>query len=173
VLWRLGDALWDYHGGLGALLVPAIKAGETGWLSALLERVSRNRWPEFARTADLVCAVPTSWPRRWRRGFDLAEAAGALVAGRLGKPFRGLLRKAWFAPAQAGRSESLRRRLPVNAIRPCRDRRLHGETVLLVDDVWTTGTTLARAARALGGIGAGAVLVLALFRACPATAKVL
>jgi predicted amidophosphoribosyltransferase len=168
VPWSRGDALWDYRGGrpaLGALLVPGIKRGELGWKSALLERARRAALPDFAWAADLVCAAPTAWPRRWLRGFDLAEEAAALFASRLGKPYRPLLRKAWFVAAQAGLGEGRRRRLPASAVAVRRGRQLHGETVLLVDDVWTTGTTLLRCAQALGRAGAGELAVLTLFRA--------
>ncbi|MDR3672098.1 MAG: phosphoribosyltransferase family protein, partial [Holophaga sp.] len=168
VAWSAGDALWDYRGGrpaLGALLVPAIKRGEPGWKAALLERARRAALPDFAWAADLVCAAPTSLPRRWLRGFDLAEEAAAMFAHRLGKPYRPLLRKAWFAAVQAGQSQGRRRRLPASAVGVRRGRQLHGETVLLVDDVWTTGTTLLRCAQALKRAGAGDLAVLTLFRA--------
>ena len=97
-----------------------------------------------------------------------AGVAGLECARRLGKPFRALLRKTWFSAAQAGLSEGRRRRLPASAVSLRRGRRLHGETVLLVDDVWTTGTTLLRCAQALERAGAGDLAVLALFRALPA-----
>jgi predicted amidophosphoribosyltransferase len=167
VAWARGDALWSYRGGrpaLGALLVPGIKHGELGWKDALLERARRAPLPEFG-PVDLVCCAPTSLPRRWRRGFDLAEEAAAMFAMRLGKPYRSLLRKAWFTPAQAGLTEGRRRRLPASAVRVRRGRQLHGEAVLVVDDVWTTGATLVRCAQALKRAGAGELAVLALFRA--------
>jgi len=171
VAWDHGDALWSYHAGrpaMGPLLVPAIKRGELGWKAALLERAGRAPWPDFLGAADLVCAAPTSWPRRWGRGFDLAEEAGAMFARALGIRYRPLLRKAWWVPAQSGAPEGRRRRLPAAAVglrRGC-DRGLRGATVLLVDDVWTTGTTLLRCAGALERAGAR-VYVLALFRALP------
>ncbi|MGA2082759.1 MAG: phosphoribosyltransferase family protein [Holophaga sp.] len=168
--WRRGDALWVYRAGrpaLGALLVPGIKRGELGWKAALLDRAGRAPLPDFAWAADLVCSAPTSFPRRWRRGFDLAEEAAALFARRIGKPFRPLLRKAWFTRPQSGLGESGRRRLPAWAVGMRGGRRLAGESVLLVDDVWTTGTTLLRCAQALARAGAGDLAVLALFRALP------
>jgi predicted amidophosphoribosyltransferase len=170
VAWVRGDALWNYRAGrpaLGALLVPAIKRGEGAWRAALLERAGTAPLPDFAYAADLVTCVPTSWPRRWRRGFDLAEEAAAGFARRLRRPFRPLLRKAWLAPAQAGLAEGRRRRLPASAVAVRRGLRLDGEAILLVDDVWTTGTTLLRCAQALRRAGAGGLAVLTLFRSLP------
>ena len=165
--WTLGDALWDYHGGrppLGALLLPAIKAGETGWRRALLRRAAGMSLPPWAEESDLVTAAPTALPRRLLRGFDLAEEAARLVARRLDRPFRRSLAKGWGAGRQAARTEGERRRLPRKAV-AFRGPRLEGGCVLLVDDVWTTGTTLLRGAQALRDGGASEVRVLALFRA--------
>ncbi len=168
VAWDRGDALWDYHGGrpaLGALLLPAIKAGEWGWRRALLERLQAARLPDWAGEADLVTAAPTFWWRDLRRGGDFAEDAGRRVAARLGRPFVRTLRKAWRAQGQTGRPESERRRLPRRAISARPGAAVAGKTLLLVDDVWTTGTTLLRCAQALEAAGAARVRVLALFRA--------
>jgi len=165
--WSLGDALWDYHGGrppLGALLLPAIKAGETGWRRALLARAAAAPLPDWAGEADLVTAAPTAFHRRLIRGFDLAEDAAQALARRLDRPFRSLLAKAWHSGRQAARTESQRRRLARKAV-ALRGERLGGGTVLLVDDVWTTGTTLLRCAQALRDGGAADVRVLTLFRA--------
>jgi ComF family protein len=168
VAWGLGTALWDYHGGrppFGELLLPGIKAGERGWMMALLDRARRAPLPAWAEEADLIVPVPTTPWRRLRRGFDLADAFARLLATRLGKPRLAPLRKAWRAPSQTGRPESQRRRLPKKAVvlsaaAPVQDRR-----ILLVDDVWTTGTTLLRCAQALNLGGAKDVRVLTLFRA--------
>jgi predicted amidophosphoribosyltransferase len=168
--WTHGDGLWRYRAGrppLGALLVPAIKRGEQAWLAALLERARQAPLPPFAAQADLVCCAPTSAPRRWLRGLDLAEAAAALFAARLGRPFRPLLRKGWFVRPQAGLPEGRRRQLPASAVAVRAGRSLGGAAVLVVDDVWTTGTTLLRCAQALRRAGAGEISVLALFRAVP------
>jgi predicted amidophosphoribosyltransferase len=168
VAWAFGDALWDYHGGrpaLGALLLPAIKAGERGWRRALLGRAGAAPLPAWAAGADLVTSAPTFWWRDLRRGGDFATDAGRLLAERLGLPFRSLLAKAWRSQGQTGRPESERRRLPRRALALRPGVRLEGKVLLLVDDVWTTGTTLLRCAQALADGGAAEVRVLTLFRA--------
>lgn len=164
VAWSLGAALWDYHAGrppFGELLLPGIKAGERGWMRALLARAGEAPLPDWE--VDLVIPAPTTAWRRVRRGFDLADAFARVLAARLGVPRASPLRKAWRAPSQTGRAESQRRRMPKKAIRVKGE--VEGKVILLVDDVWTTGTTLLRCAQALQAAGAKEVRVLTLFRA--------
>jgi predicted amidophosphoribosyltransferase len=165
--WDLGDALWDYHGGrppLGALLLPGIKQGETGWRKALLDRLSRVSLPDWSAEVDRVTSVPSTPLHRFLRGFDLSAEAGRLMAGRLDRPFDPLLSKDWLSGRQASRTETQRRRLPRKAVSLRRKATPRG-IILLVDDVWTTGTTLLRCAQALQEAGADEVRVLTLFRA--------
>jgi predicted amidophosphoribosyltransferase len=166
--WTLGDALWDYHGGrppLGALIVPGIKEGELGWKTALLGRLKRIELPSWTADVELVTCAPTALHRRWMRGFDLAEEAARQLANRLGIPFAATLKKGLFHSRQAERTESQRRRLPRKAITLRRTATIEQRIILLVDDVWTTGTTLLRCAQALQAGGAAEVRVLTLFRA--------
>lgn len=167
-VWTRGDALWDYHGGrpaLGALLIPAIKEGELGWKRALLSRASTAPFPDGCQEVDLVTAVPGSLHRRLLRGFDLAEDLGRQVARQLDLPFQTPLRRRWSLGRQALRTETERRRLPRRAMQIRKGQPLQGRTVLLVDDVWTTGTTLLRCGQALLDAGAREIRVFTLFRA--------
>ena len=165
--WERGDALWDYHGGrppLGALLLPGIKQGEAGWRKALLGRLARALLPDWVAEVDQVTSAPSTLHRRLLRGFDLGAEAGRMIAERINRPFEHLLSKGWRSGRQASRTESERRRLPKRAITLRRGAAPSG-TILLVDDVWTTGTTLLRCAQALKEGGADEVRVLTLFRA--------
>ncbi|MFK8022487.1 MAG: ComF family protein [Ilumatobacter sp.] len=102
---------------------------------------------------DLVTWSPTSAKRRRERGFDQGELVARTVARQLGVPCRRLLERD-SSPSQTGRSRSERLSGPAFRARPG----LEGLTVLVVDDVVTTGATLASAATALADRGAVARL---------------
>ena len=113
---------------------------------------------------DVVTWAPTTAARRRARGFDHAELLARAVAHRLHRPCHPLLVR-HPGPPQTGRSRGERRAGPVLSPRGrC------PPSVLLVDDVVTTGATVSAAARALRSAGAARVSVVAAART-PALAR--
>ncbi|HEV7887551.1 MAG TPA: hypothetical protein VGO92_08325 [Acidimicrobiales bacterium] len=115
-------------------------------------------WVDTA-APDLVTWTPTSAARVRGRGFDQAELLARAVARRLALPCSPFLVRL-PGPPQTGRSRAERRYLPGFGLSPAGLARCGGRApphVLLVDDVATTGATLAAGARALRAAGAGRV----------------
>lgn len=105
---------------------------------------------------DLVTWIPGERSRRARRGGHLPEALARAWARDLDVPCRGLLRRR-PGPTQQGLDRQRRHDNVANAWRlaPNVDRHgLVGRRILLVDDIRTTGATLAAAGRVLEASGA-------------------
>jgi predicted amidophosphoribosyltransferase len=109
-----------------------------------------------ADALDLVTWAPTTALRRRARGFDQAELLASEVARRLDLRCAATLARA-PGPPQTGRSSVERRDGPRFLARGV----VSGRSILVVDDVVTTGATLAAAARALRAAGAVVVAGLA------------
>jgi ComF family protein len=114
---------------------------------------------------DLVAPIPLHWWRKWTRGYNQSEAVGRELAAGLGAEFApNLLRRVRWTPQQVQPTREARRENVKGAFRVRRSARLVGKTVLLVDDVMTTGSTLGEAARTLRTGGADRVVVAILAR---------
>jgi ComF family protein len=118
-----------------------------------------------AAGATVVVPVPLHWRRHWQRGYNQSEALARSLAGHLGLPCRPRwLRRVRHTPHQTHQPPTARAENVRDAFR-ARRVPLAGHTVLLVDDVMTTGSTAGEAARALRRGGAARVVVAVLARA--------
>jgi predicted amidophosphoribosyltransferase len=147
--------------GAGRSIVLALKRGNHRALVPALGAAlaAAAPWPAdpAVRTDWCVTWVPTSRRRRCSRGFDQAELLARHVARQLRLPGRALLERSSHDPPQEGRSAAERRRGP--SVRSS-GRATAG--VLVVDDVVTTGGSMAAAGarlREAGAIWVGGVAV--------------
>lgn len=164
--WARARAAFAYDEASRSLVLAFKHADRTDAAPALARLMARAAGP-LVGEAEIVVPVPL---HRWRlvaRRYNQA----ALLAGYVGRGTcapclaDGLIRTR-ATPSQ-GRLSRRQRRLNVRgafAVNPRHAGRLEGRRVMLVDDVLTTGATVAAAARCLLGAGAASVDVLTLAR---------
>jgi len=164
--WDRGRAALVYRD-TGRRLVLALKHGDrqdlarpmAGWLAAAAAPILA---PDM-----LVTPIPLHWRRFLKRRFNQS----ALLSGQLARlagldHCPDLLQRIRATPSQEGRGREQRFENMAEAIRvnPPRGAAIAGRSVLIVDDVMTSGATFAAAAEALRAAGAASVSVLALAR---------
>lgn len=151
-------------------IIHAFKYGKRRTLGGRLARLLREPGRDVLNGADAVVPVPLHWARRHERGFNQAD----LLAAGLGLPVCHALRRTRRTRSQvelpAGERHvnvagafalAWRYRSPWRwPMGPSRIPRLDGLTVVLVDDVSTTGATLDACARVLKAAGAREVRAL-------------
>jgi ComF family protein len=114
---------------------------------------------------DFITYVPLHPRRRRERGFNQAELLGRSLAQISGLPELRILRRTAATPSQVGLSDAQRLENVRNAFSCTNIGRVAGKRILLIDDVMTTGATLASASEALMDAGAEKVSVLTVARA--------
>jgi ComF family protein len=115
--------------------------------------------PRLQADASMYIPVPLHRWRLWSRGFNQSHAIGTALARSQGITCQsGILIRTRATPALRGMNASERQRTVKSAF--ATTTRLEGQTVYLVDDVFTTGATVSACARALKKAGAGRVIVV-------------
>ena len=110
---------------------------------------------ELGRGFDGVCWVPVSKKRRKSRGYDQSELLAKRVAKELSLPACAALQKhAERNPQSQLKDAALRQANASGAFSVRPDADVSGKTLLLIDDIVTTGATLSECCRILRQAGA-------------------
>jgi ComF family protein len=153
-------AIGEYEGALRAI-VHALKYGRRRSVARPLAARMQLRGAELLEDVDGVVPVPLHWRREMHRGFNQARE----LARFLDRPILdALVRSRYTRPqvelAADRRQANVRGAFRLRSQWRARRRQIRGSTLLLVDDVSTTGATLEACAVVLKEAGASSVYAL-------------
>jgi ComF family protein len=149
------------YGDMASSIAIRLKYGRKTGLARTMASYMRRPLAELAPGALLV-PVPLHRSRLWQRGFNQAALIAAALAKTSGaQTDMALLRRVKRTPKLKGMSPSERRRAVSGAFALRPGREVKGRSIILVDDVYTTGSTAEACARLLKRKGAASVELLA------------
>ena len=148
-------------------MVQAFKFRFHHWLlddfADMMEGTARARFK--VDEIGVVTPVPITLWHRIARGYNQSGYLAAALAKRLGAPFAGrILRRVGTPRAQRTLGEEERRQNVEGTFAVRRPALVRGRTVLVVDDIMTTGATLSECAKMLKESGAERVWCISLAR---------
>lgn len=154
-----------YSGAARACLHALKYDGELRLVEPLAEAMA-ERWRRVGVGGELFVPVPVHAARRRERGFDQAELLARAIGRILALPVVTALERAARTAAQHSLGRRARAANVGHAFVHSESQRsaVSGRWVVLVDDVVTTGATVAGCSEALYAAGASAVSALALAR---------
>ena len=126
----------------------------------LVSRLQKSK----LRGQKVLVPVPLHWFKKRSRGFNQAEILAKLVGKKLKIPVVSTLKRIKNTKSQVELSGKLRRKNLEGAFVCANNGAVKDKTVILVDDVSTTGTTLEECAKVLRAAGARQVWGLVVAR---------
>ena len=162
--WQRLFVLGSYAGYLRDTVLQAKRPVGEG-LADLLAMLLLRQHDDLEKISfDAVVPVPMHWRRRFVRGTNAAGVMAKRLAQELGVPQKNTLLKLRLTPLQRSLPAAERSANVAGSFR-LRSRQLPGRQVLLIDDVATTGATLAAATATLLEAGVSVVYAAAVARA--------
>lgn len=131
-----------------------------GWLSEALDDPRMRALP-----FDALVPVPLHHVRRRERGFNQAEVLAELIAPAAGKPVWDALKRVRNTPTQTRLDRSERMENLNGAFKVRDPQQVKGRDLVLVDDVFTTGSTVEECSRVLRKAGSKSIRVITIARA--------
>ena len=142
-------ACFDYMGPIATLL-KKMKYENQPYLAKSLAPFLALQWARLQwETPDWILPIPLTWHHQFKRGYY----QGALLAQELSVflhvPILSCLQRSGVGHSQAKFSKALRLQLSPLAFHVKEPTKLFGASLLIIDDVMTTGSTLQAVAEAL------------------------
>ena len=147
------------YGGLGAGLILRLKHTDHMHISKILAQWMANCDKEMLKQCDVLIPVPIHWTRLLSRRFNQAAVLSHAITKLTGIPTESrALKRIKSTPPQGHMNKADRKNNVKGAFKIMKD--ITGKTVLLIDDVFTTGATINECAKVLIKGGAKEVYVL-------------
>jgi competence protein ComFC len=148
-LWDFAASCFTYKDPVRALILK-LKYNNCPYLAKTLASFMYIQhvqlgWP----TPDLVIYVPQSRLRSFERGYNQSECLAKCLASFLNVPCRTILKKQRSTYPQTLLEERERKKLQQDTFCLKPSANIEDKTVLIIDDVYTTGSTLNRCSKAL------------------------
>ena len=142
----------------GDAVIRGLKFGRLEYLGEELAELLAEWLQAWTTDLDLVVPVPLHWSRRWIRGYNQAERIARPLAAALDLPCVAALRRERWTRPQTSLTREERRHSQRQSFCLASSADIRDASVLLVDDVMTTGATLRAAAAVLRRGGAARVI---------------
>ncbi len=114
---------------------------------------------------DFLCPVPLHRVRQRERGYNQSELIAYAASVISGMPYAEPLKRRFYTRSQTLLSRAKRHKNLLNAFKVINANDVKGKRIIVVDDVFTTGSTLNEIAKTLLAAGAGKVTALTVARA--------
>ncbi|HHZ02471.1 MAG TPA: ComF family protein [Tissierellia bacterium] len=129
----------------------------------LIDYMKENNYTDF----DYIVSVPLHPSKLRIRGYNQAELLGRYLSEKLSIPYKDVLKRTKKTPKQSQQSKSSRRKNLKNAFsvkKLPRNENIKNSRVLLIDDVYTTGSTVDECSKTLLNFGVAKVYVITIAR---------
>ena len=157
--WKKAVSAMRMEGGAGELIYK-FKYRSRPELARPIGEIAAKALAESGLKVDALCPTPLHWTRMLTRGYNQAELLAEAISAKSGTPVVHMLKRHKRTGQQAKlnkkqRFENLKGAFSVTDSTLCEKR-----SILLIDDVMTTGSTLSAAADVLLAAGAKEIFVL-------------
>lgn len=155
--------IWKYEGA-PRRLIHKVKYKFVKEAAFALAEAAAKHLKKYGRTQFLLVPIPLHWTRKNWRGFNHTEEIGKILSQIMGWRFQNLLVRKKSTKPQVGLKKGERRQnvTGVFAINSQYSKSQLQDSILLFDDVWTTGSTMLEAEKVLKKAGFKKVWRLAL-----------